>query len=241
MTVPGPKPPSAPPAVAPSGEAQRRAAVRERRVGPRAGAAHRRNASRSRMVGVLKVVFPLVALALIALVVAWPYLSADQNAFRLGFALLDSPDGGAPSMVNARFHSTDDNAKPYTITADFARNLTRDTARIDLEMPKADVALEDGTWLVLAAETGQLFRLEKSLELAGQVNLFHDSGYEFNTSKANVDLAAGTASGDQPVTGHGPFGTLQAQGFEIVNDEKVIRFIGKSKVVLYPGPDYGDR
>lgn len=216
-----------------------RTAARARRVSPRPSAATRRTASRSRTVGVLKVLFPLVAFFMIALVVAWPYLSVEQGGFRLGFAIVDSPDGGDPSIVNARFHSTDDKANPYAITADFARNLTRDTERVDLEMPKADVALDDGTWLVLTASTGNLFRVEKELALAGQVNLFHDSGYEFNTEKAHVDLSAGIASGDVAVSGHGPFGTLEAEGFRILNDKKIIQFIGKSRVTLYPGPDQG--
>lgn len=218
-----------------------KAAARTRRAAPRPSGHFRRDASRSRTVGVLKVLFPLVAFLVVALVVAWPYLTADQSAFRLGFASLELRDSSDPAIVNARFHSTDDNASPYSITADFARNLTKDTERVDLEMPKADVALKDGTWLVLTAETGHLFRQGKALDLIGSVNLFHDTGYEFNTTRAHVDLAAGIASGKEPVTGHGPFGTLSAQGFRVLNAERTLFFTGKAHVVLYPGPDQGGR
>lgn len=218
-----------------------RSAARKRRMSPRPTPVARRSASRSRTVGVLKVVFPLVAALLVALVVAWPYLSSQDQGFRLGFAILETPETGDPSMVNARFHGTDGNASPYTITADFARNLTHDTTRVDLEMPKADMALKDGTWLVLTAETGHFHRAEKALRLAGTVNLFHDSGYEFTTDQAEVDLNKGVATGTVPIAGHGPFGTLEAEGFRIVSQERVIRFSGKSRVILYPGPDYGGK
>lgn len=222
-------------------QARAKAAARSRRAAPRPSGPSRRDASRSRTVGVLKVLFPLAAGLVVALVVAWPYLTTDQSAFRVGFANLELRDSGDPAIINARFHSTDDNANPYSITADFARNLTRDTARVDLEMPKADVALKDGTWLVLTAETGHLYREEKALDLVGSVNLFHDTGYEFNTTRAHVDLGAGVASGKEPVTGHGPFGTLAAEGFRVLNAKRAIHFTGKAHVVLYPGSDQGGR
>ena len=239
MNVPGSEP--SPQSPSPNTAAKARAVARDRRPSPRPSANHRRVATRSRWVGIMKVAFPLVALSLIALVVAWPYVARQDQGFRLGFAVLENQESRDPSMVNARFHGVDADKNPYAITADFARNLTRDTVRVDLERPKADMALEDGTWLVLTAKTGHFYRQQKSLDLIGTVNLFHDTGYEFNTSKASVDLSNAIASSDVFVTGHGPFGTLQAEGFRILNKEKVIHFAGKSQVVLYPGPDQGGR
>ena len=191
------------------------------------------------MVGLMKWSFPFIALLLIILVVAWPHLMPDDRAFRLGFAVLETRESHDPSMVNARFHGTDSESRPYSITADFARNLTAKALKVELEMPKADIALEDGTWLVLTADTGTFMRQEKTLDLVGSVNLFHDTGYEFNTPVAQIDLEAGTASGDEAIAGHGPFGTLNAQGFLIRTDTNSLLFKGKSKLVLYPGPNQG--
>ena len=102
-------------------------------------------------------------------------------------------------------------------------------------MPKADITLEDGTWLVLTANDGEYSREEKALNLAGQVNLYHDSGYEFRTERAAIDLTTGTALSNDPVSGQGPFGRLAAAGFRMMNKGKVIHFLGKSKLTLYPG------
>lgn len=149
-------------------------------------------------------------------------------------------------MVNPRFVGTDSENKPYSITADLARSLgdlkSKDApASIELEMPKADITLDDGTWLVLTAETGLLAQYDNSLNLEGAVNLFHDSGYEFRTQKAAIDLTSGIASGNLPIQGQGPFGVLNAEGFRLVDKGKTIYFSGKSKLILHPGAGKKDQ
>jgi lipopolysaccharide export system protein LptC len=188
----------------------------------------------SRFVTLMKFLLPAIALVLIALVVIWPQLQSDDSLFKLGVARLKATENGDPSLVNARFVGADNKNRPFTVTADLAKNVLSDTAPVELEMPKADVTMEDGSWLVLTAHTGLYDRTTKTLDLQGQVNLFHDSGYEFTTEKARVDLETGIASGDTPVEGQGPFGTLHSEGFRVVNQGDTIVFTGKSKLVLYP-------
>lgn len=189
----------------------------------------------SRFVSMMKFLLPSAAAVLIILVIVWPYLQATDSRFRIGFAALRTGDAEDPAMINPRYMGTDKSDQPFSITADLAKNLLNESATVELEMPKADITLEDGTWLVLTAETGVYARDSKTLELVGAVTLFHDSGYEFKTSKAHIDLAAGAAAGDQPVEGQGPFGTLQAEGFRLIDKGKVIHFTGKSRMVLYNG------
>lgn len=189
----------------------------------------------SRFVSLAKKLLPVVALLLIALIGAWPYMQAKDDSFRIGFSALQDREGEEPSMLNPRYLGTDDNRQPFSVTADLAKNLLQGGAVVELEMPKADVTLDDGTWLVLTAETGRFDKQGKALELAGSVNLFHDSGYEFRTSQAFVDLAAGVARGDVPVEGQGPFGQLKAEGFRLLDKGKTIVFTGKSKVIIHPG------
>jgi len=188
----------------------------------------------------MKFILPAAAFVLVSLVVLWPHLAPDDLRFRIGFAAIKASVSKDPSMVNPRFVGTDSENKPYSITADLARSLgdlnAKDTpASIELEMPKADITLEDGTWLVLTAESGLLEQSDKSLNLEGAVNLFHDSGYEFRTEKAAIDLTSGVAAGNLPIEGQGPFGILNAEGFRLVDKGKTIYFSGKSKLILHPG------
>ncbi|NQV99449.1 MAG: LPS export ABC transporter periplasmic protein LptC [Rhodospirillales bacterium] len=220
-----------------------------------AGAAHKIRASRlprrftqsySRFVAMMKFLLPVAALVLIAMVVLWPHIGADDLRFRIGFAAIKASVSKEPSMVNPRFVGTDSENKPYSITADLARSLgdlsDKDVpTNIELEMPKADITLEDGSWLVLTARTGLLANQDKALNLEGAVNLFHDSGYEFRTEKAAINLATGVASGNLPIEGQGPFGVLKAEGFKLIEKGKTIYFSGKSKLVLHPGAGKTDK
>jgi len=213
---------------------------RIRHLGRRAAAVRNRVARYSRFVNLMKVLLPAVAVVLVILVGVWPHLQTKDNRFRIGLSTLKNRDAKDPAMINARFMGTDKNAQPFAITADFATNLVEGTAAVELEVPKADMMLDDGTWLALTAETGIYSRETQTLELVGAVNLFHDSGYEIRTAKARIDFVQGAASGTDPVRGHGPFGELVAEGFDLENKGTIIRFTGKSKLVLFPGTDGGN-
>ena len=183
----------------------------------------------------MKLFLPMAALALIVLIAVWPHLQPEDSRFRIGFAVLGARvETENPSMVNARYVGTDQDNQPFSVTADLAKNLLMGASVVELEMPKADIGLEDGTWLVLTAEAGNYDRATKRLNLVGAVNLFHDSGYEIRTPEADVDLDKGIAHGDKPVEGHGPFGELKAEGFRLENKGKLITFTGKARLLIYP-------
>ncbi len=182
----------------------------------------------------MKFILPAVALALVVLVMAWPYLRSNDLRFRLNFAAMNANQTEDPSMVNPRYLGIDKDNQAFSITADLARKLTEEGANVELEMPKADIALEDGTWLVLTAENGVFKRLKNTLDLTGAVNLFHDSGFEFRTAKASIDLETGGAKGNVAVRGQGPFGDLRAEGFSLIEKGRTILFTGKSKLMIYP-------
>ena len=199
----------------------------------RPGAPRRHAPGYSRFVSMMKLFLPTAALALIVLIAAWPHLQPEDSRFRIGFAVLGARETQNPSMVNARYVGTDQDNQPFSITADLAKNLLKGTSSVELEMPKADIALKDGTWLVLTAEAGNYDRDAKMLNLAGAVNLFHDSGYEIRTPQAKIDLDKGIAQGDKAVEGHGPFGDLKAEGFRLENKGKLITFTGKARLLIY--------
>lgn len=194
----------------------------------------------SRFVGMMKVLLPVGAAILIAMVVVWPYLKPADGRFRIGFSTLVATEAERPNIVNPRLVGTDEKEQPFSITADLAKNFHlrkdfwQEAAPVELEMPKADITLKDGSWLVLTANTGLLVPSSKQLELNGQVNLFHDSGYELRTSHAVIDLDKGSAVSDKPVEGQGPFGNINAEGLNLTDKGKDIVFTGKAKLILYP-------
>lgn len=191
----------------------------------------------SMFVGLMKVLLPATAAGLILLVVAWPQLSLEGDRFRLGVSGLLPGQAETLSMLNARYESVDHKDRPYTITADMASQSERDENLIELQLPKADITLKDGTWLALTAKSGRYHREDEMLDLSGAVSLYHDKGFEMRTESARVDLERGTAEGNQPVQGHGAAGTIRAQGFRVFDRGARIVFTGKSHMVLYPGAE----
>ncbi|WP_051609900.1 LPS export ABC transporter periplasmic protein LptC [Terasakiella pusilla] len=187
----------------------------------------------SRFVQTLKLLFPLLAVLLVVMIVIWPHLRADSKRFSIGFSNIELSEAKDPSMINARYTGTDNENQPFAVTADIARRINGDTQSILLELPKADVTLNDGSWLVLTAENGIYDRPTQYLELDGAVNLFHDSGYEMHTQTTGIDLANGSAEGHNPVVGQGPFGRIEAEGFRLIDKGKTIIFTGKTSAKLY--------
>lgn len=203
-------------------------------VAPRLGplAVGRRLSSRT--VAVLKVTLPLIALVMLGLVLAWPRLNPDPREFRLGAAQIAADAGAdASRMIRPRYLGTDENNQPFAVVAETATH-AGSADRILLAQPKADVTLKDGSWVAVNAREGLYDRVRQTLGLRGEVQIFHDAGYEFRTEAADIDMAAGTARGDRRVEGQGPFGHLVAEGFEILDKGGRIVFTGKAKLELRP-------
>jgi len=183
-------------------------------------------------VGLMKVLLPATAAALILLVVAWPNFTGQEEGFRLSVSKLAPSQAESLTMLNARFEGRDENDRPYSVTADIATQSETDKDLLTLELPKADITLEDGAWLALTAKSGEYRKEAQILDLAGSVNLFHDKGFELRTEAARVRLDEGTAEGAQPVHGQGSVGTIQAEGFRVQDRGARIFFLGRSHLVV---------
>ena len=188
----------------------------------------------SRFVGVAKFVLLLVAAGLVALVVVWPQLDDRDEGFRLGVSTVTAKATDDQEMLNARFTGTDRQNRPYTVTAETALQSTKNENLIDLESPKADITLDDDSWVVLTANSGMFHKKSRMLELKGGVNMFHDMGYEFHTSRASIDMDNGVAEGDAPIQGQGAFGQIEAEGFRLFEKGERIIFTGKTRLVIHP-------
>jgi len=182
----------------------------------------------------MRIALPLVAGAIIAMVIAWPEFGEKRSGFKLGMSKITVNDSGGQTIVNPRFTGTDRARRPYTVTADAATQDQKASSQVRLAFPKADLTLADGAWVAVSAADGRYDRKAGTLTLSGGVDLFHDRGYELHTPSARVSLAEGAAEGAQPVRGQGPFGTLQAQGFRMVDKGRRLLLSGKSRLVLLP-------
>ncbi len=185
-------------------------------------------------VGYMKVLLPALAAGLVLLIVAWPQFTLKDDGFRLSVSKLTPGQAESLTMLNARFDGVDEQDRPYSITADIATQSESDKDLITLELPKADITLQDGAWLALTARSGEYRRESQILDLSGSVSLFHDRGFELRSESARVYLNQGMAEGSQPVEGQSSIGTIQAEGFRVLDRGARILFLGRSHLTIKP-------
>jgi len=188
---------------------------------------------RRQFVSAIKIGAPTIAVALLVGLFVWPELYSRKDGFTMSFVDYAVEDQ-AVKMISPRFLGTDSEARRFVITADAATQNRDDPDDISLDVLQADITLESGEWLSLNASTGRFHRTRKSLQLAGLINVFSDSGNELQTSEIAIDLDAGTAQGDQPVSGQGSFGYLTAERFRATDFGRNIFFEGGVRVTLRP-------
>lgn len=191
-------------------------------------------ARRSRIIDTLKVLLPLVAVAIASLTLAWPGVYDEPRKIVLNFVETSSTDAETPGMANARYVGMDANNRSFFVTADKA---TQDPARpdlIDMVEIHADMTLDNGAWMSVAASRGRYDRTRQTLRLAGPVDIFSDFGYEFHAEIVHIDLGNRVAVSDAPVQGHGPFGTLRADRFRIMDGGRRLLFDDNVRMTIRP-------
>lgn len=185
------------------------------------------------VVGALKRLLPLAALLLLAAIALWPQWQGAEDARRLTFRRAATDILSEPlRMRDARFRGIDERGRPYTVTAELASQAGKSDDTIDLVQPKADITLQDGAWVLVQAAHGVYRRQPSELDLDGGVVLNHDAGYEIRTERASIDLRDQKAEGDRPVSGQGPFGTIEGSGFQAEQGGKVPIITGPATLVL---------
>lgn len=200
--------------------------------------ATRRPGRRSRLIGILRVLLPLLALVLVGLVLAWPQIMRDSGG--IGVPTLVSGDGDQPDrlrMDSPRYVGQTSSERPYEISARAASFDPLQTRIVHLDRPVADIALAEDD-VHLTAERGVYDRDSERLLLDGGIEVVTSSGYRFVTPSARVNLAQGQVRGWQQIEGEGPTGTLSASRFEIQDAGDVLRFDGRVRVTVQPpAPD----
>jgi lipopolysaccharide export system protein LptC len=215
----GPRPPSR----GPARPALLRSLAEERRP------ARLARPQRRWLIGLAKRVLPLFALALLLLVAFWPEIQGNGDRSRISYRRIDiTPEGG--QLTDAHYQGVDASGRPYTVTATRVRQVGPE--RTDLEAPKADMQMQSGEWLMVQAKRGIYEQKANRLDLAGDVTLYRDDGTVLVTESASLDMRANAAAGHEMVHAEGPFGTLDAQGFAVLDRGAVVQFTGPARLVL---------
>ena len=183
----------------------------------------------SSFVRAAKIALPAAAAALLLAVFAWPEVE-------------DALPAGWNGNVSARFAMTNveafgwDEDRPYSVRSASVRRLGVEGQRFLMERPRAWLVLPDGAWLSGSGESGVVDWAMRTVNLSGEVQIRHETGYALRTGEARVNLAERTAAGDRPVEGDGNDGSFRAQGFRVLDGGNRIQLIGRSTIRFDPAP-----
>lgn len=191
-------------------------------------------ARRRLVVRLAKRLLPGLAALLLATIVLWPELERAEERSRIAFRRSVQQRAEALRVSSPRYQGIDELNRPYTVTATMAQQQGAEEI-LDLNEPRADILMTDGSWVYLQSESGRYDRPQDHLDLNGAVTIFHDNGTMLRTDQAAVELAQGTAAGDVPVAAQGPFGTLTSEGFRLSERGAVVVFTGRAHAVLEGG------
>ncbi|MGH7070084.1 MAG: LPS export ABC transporter periplasmic protein LptC [Acetobacteraceae bacterium] len=177
-----------------------------------------------------KRLLPLLGLALLASITLWPDLDGGRTGERVSFHISGTAPEGGGKLLDARYSSVNEHGDPYTVTAAAAVQVAPD--RVNLAQPKGDITLQSGSWVMLEAKKGVYGPKSHELDLSGDVTLYRDDGMTLRAASATIDLAQGAAASGVPVSAEGPFGTLDATGFTLLDGGAVIQFRGPARLIL---------
>lgn len=190
----------------------------------------RRLKRRRLAVRLAKYVLPLFALVLLSSIALWPELSRTFDRSRVTWRRLTAINNNTGQMMHPRYHGLDGRDRPYTVSAATAERAGPE--RVNLAAPIGDVTLANGTWLNVRADKGVFLQHKNLLDLADAVTLYRQDGTTMTSDTATLDLKQGAAASSDFTHAEGPFGTLDAQGFTLVDKGAVIQFHGPAHLVL---------
>ncbi|MCB6178071.1 hypothetical protein LHP98_08000 [Rhodobacter sp. Har01] len=192
----------------------------------------------SRVVGWLKVVLPLMALAILSTL----FLLADRidPDAAIPYAQVDVEDlARDPRMTAPTFAGTTDDGTAVTLTAETARPVGQEgSAQAATVLARLD--MPDGSTAELSAASVELDTEGGQLRLAGGVAITTSSGYLVLTDGVISALDRTRTESTGAVIAESPAGRLTAGGFALTRAEGqgetyLLVFTGRVKLVYKPG------
>ncbi|RMF12170.1 MAG: hypothetical protein D6763_01495 [Alphaproteobacteria bacterium] len=181
-----------------------------------------------------KVLLPLSALALLALIIAWPFLSGQEASVTLSYRELEK-SGDEIRMVEPRYLGTDARDRRFAIAADHAVQQGINANAVRLDGVRASLRLDSGDDVTAAAARGIYRPEEERLILDHGIRLRAGGGYSFEGERLTLDLDRGAMQGDGGVRGAAPFGSFAADRFSADVSGSTVVLEGKVQVRLDPG------
>ena len=194
----------------------------------------------SQVVGWLKILLPLGALALLSTMFLFARQTGEPPA--IPFAKLD--EMARDQLVSApRFSGVADDGSIIQITAQDAKPDGTDLGSLTITQPRLSLDALDGTTLTIFAGAGVIDGSRQQARLDGLARLETSSGFMMETAGLLADLETGEVSSLGRLEVQAPFGSVTAGQVSILvtdsADGQQMRFTGGVKLVYDPATRKG--
>jgi lipopolysaccharide export system protein LptC len=176
--------------------------------------------------GLFRLGLPVVSFVVLIALILWPMINPNKVATAIMNKLPDIV------VQNPRYSGVDSKNQPYTLSAIMARRPGGIHNIYDLDKPQGELTLQSGNWLYGKADYGRYDQDTRKLWLGGNVQLFHDKGYQFTSDETQVDIEGNFAWGEKPVLIQGSFGEIRGQGFRLLDDGTTLIVKGPASAIL---------
>jgi lipopolysaccharide export system protein LptC len=193
----------------------------------------------SRFVRIMKVMLPVIALSLVAMVILYSANGRDGDTIRITTTQLNDITADR-ALLAPKLVGTDGRGQPFTVTAKGASVEPGKARLMTIDDVKADITMQDKSWLQVGATEGVLDVEGKTLDLKRTINIYSDRGYECQTEQARYDFGSGVLKGDTPIKCQGPLGVIAARRFEGMKDPGILKFSGGVSTNYFPAARQGE-
>lgn len=192
----------------------------------------------SRLVAILKVVLPLIALGMLSA------LFLIQTEDELGGEVVFSEGdiaalGSGLRVTNATFSGTTRDDDRFRFEAELVEPDAAPPTRAEITGLSGRIDFTDGRSMTLASEAASLDLAASRLDLVGAARVTTSEGYVLRAERIGVDLASGKLEAGEDVVTEGPPGTITSGTLEIgppetAGEDRRIRFGNGVRLVYDP-------
>jgi lipopolysaccharide export system protein LptC len=177
--------------------------------------------SKDRIFGLLKIALPAAAVVVLATIIAWPLVSAQEFSFLLAKDQVEMATERL-RINNAVYRGETARGEAFVISAGGAVQRSSALPIVELTKLSAKLKMADGPATV-TAPAGRYFMETDMLQISGPVRFDSAAGFSLDSQTVNVDLNQRTVVTDQPVTGVLPIGSFRSQSLSAdIQGSKVI-------------------
>jgi len=192
--------------------------------------------SHTRLVRVLRIALPLLALGVGAFYFHSPRISVSIGDLEASVGSI-TIDKGKLRMLNPKLEGANDKQGTYTVTAKYAEQEVANPDIIHLIDIKAQINNAKKGWSRLSAPKGIFETKTEMLELIGDIRTAQSGGMTARLTRASIDMKTQTIVSNEPVDVDFLNGTVRSETMTIHTEEKRVIFRNNVRVHIRKRPE----